>query len=308
MATAPGIEWPLNLVDEADRDDPPEMITNHIPPIKLWTTAPLGSGSVGTVFAGMLGDQRLAVKLFGMVLPRSQQRDLDIEVRGWSALEHPRVLPFLGKCVVGIGQVALLSPYMENGNLMAYLTKYPRVERLRLLQQVAEGVHYLHTEANIVHGNLKCDNVLVSGDRTALLGDFGLSTIISKLETEDPTRTYIRIRRTAPFAAPELFRDTAMQASSDTGKMIKRSKTKSSDVYAFGMLIYEAITGAAPWKNYAADNIRARVVAGERPVRTSQFSNDLWKLCESCWAQDPSARLEIVEVLDRLTRMVSAGL
>ncbi|EJD47448.1 kinase-like protein, partial [Auricularia subglabra TFB-10046 SS5] len=90
---------------------------------------------------------------------------------------------------------------------------------------------YLHTFPRVVHGDLKCENVLVSEDGKALLTDFGLSTTIDKLVSDTTTRTEIRHWNTLRFAAPELLFDAARSTS---GRL--RSKTPETDVYAFGML------------------------------------------------------------------------
>ncbi|EJD35782.1 kinase-like protein, partial [Auricularia subglabra TFB-10046 SS5] len=102
------------------------------------------------------------------------------------------------------------------------------------LLQVSDAVGYLHESLRIVHGDLKCENVLVSDDGHALLTDFGLSTFIDKPESENTTNTLIREFNTLRFAAPEILRGAARSAS---GRI--RSKTQESDVYAFGMLILQ---------------------------------------------------------------------
>ncbi|EJD40029.1 kinase-like protein [Auricularia subglabra TFB-10046 SS5] len=151
-------------------------------------------------------------------------------------------------CHFGIQQIGLVSPLMKNGNMVEFLRKKPSANRLKLMTEVAEGLEYLHVSARIVHGDLKGENVLISGEDTAMLCDFGLCTSVEY--GGDATSTNIRTRYTLCYAAPELLMDSATSPSSRG--VVRRSKTTYSDVYAYGMLVYQVrawatipVTGSA---------------------------------------------------------------
>ncbi|EJD44390.1 kinase-like protein, partial [Auricularia subglabra TFB-10046 SS5] len=146
---------------------------------------------------------------------------------------HPLVLAFLGTADVG-QHTAIVSLYMRNGNLMEYLKSHRGCDKKQLILQVAEAVNFLHTSQNLVHGDIKCANVLISDFGEALLADFGLSTFVEQNQSVLATMTAIRNMHTLRFAAPELLTGPADRS----GK--PRSKTRESDIYAFGMLILEA--------------------------------------------------------------------
>ncbi|EJD39881.1 kinase-like protein, partial [Auricularia subglabra TFB-10046 SS5] len=148
------------------------------------------------------------------------------------SLRHPRILPFLGTVNVR-KQKALVSLYMKNGNLIEYLRLHAGCNKKKLILQVAEGINHLHVGVRLVHGDLKCANVLISDVGDALLADFGLSTFVDKSTYTLTTATSIRNMHTARFAAPELL------IGEDERTVRPRSKTRESDVYAFGMLILE---------------------------------------------------------------------
>ncbi|EJD38655.1 kinase-like protein, partial [Auricularia subglabra TFB-10046 SS5] len=154
------------------------------------------------------------------------------ELRTVSSLHHPHVLPLIGTVDIG-PQKGLVSVYMRNGSLLKYLKSHHDCDKKKLVIQVAKAVDYLHTGAGFVHGDLKCANVLVSDSGNALLGDFGLSTLVEKSESDLTTMTSIRCMHTARFAAPELL------LGADNPAVKPRSKTRESDVYAFGMLVLE---------------------------------------------------------------------
>lgn len=149
-------------------------------------------------------------------------------------LKHPHILSFLGTYVAD-GWMYLVSPYIDNGSLPEYLRRHPDLDRLRIvsrpalragrrsntfqLREIAEGLAYLH-EHRVVHGDVKGHNVLISNELKALLCDFGLS------KTADAaTTTSLKGAGTVRWQAPELFHEAP--------------RSYKSDVYAYGMTIYE---------------------------------------------------------------------
>ncbi|EJD37052.1 kinase-like protein, partial [Auricularia subglabra TFB-10046 SS5] len=147
-------------------------------------------------------------------------------------LRHHLIIAFLGTAQLG-HQTAIVSLYMQNGNLMEYLKTHPDCDKKPLILQVAEAVNHLHSVERLVHGDLKCANILVSDYGEALLADFGLSTFLEKSQATLATMTGIRQLYTARFAAPELL------AGGVDPSAKPQSKTCESDVYAFGMLVLE---------------------------------------------------------------------
>lgn len=146
------------------------------------------------------------------------------------------ILPFLGTAEVGF-QPVLVTQYMRNGNMLEYIDRLRpyKVDRRELVLQVAEALAFLHTKTGLVHGDIKCENVLISDSGKALLADFGLSALIDKAESSTTTALSVRGWNSVRFAAPELLQDTA--SSGATARV--RSKTAQSDVWAFGMLVIQ---------------------------------------------------------------------
>lgn len=171
-----------------------------------------------------------------------------------------------------------------------------------MIVQVAEGVEFLHMKARIVHGDLKCENVLVTERRTAVIADFGLSTTIDKLD--HTTATGIRLWNTLAFAAPELHLDGATNAGEET-KL--RSKTPKSDIYAFGMLVLQAFAGKPPWAGLPDFAIVTKVCNGEKPQRPGHditalgMTDEWWGVCVRCWEINPHRRPSIDSVLAQLS-------
>ncbi|EJD34402.1 kinase-like protein [Auricularia subglabra TFB-10046 SS5] len=146
-----------------------------------------------------------------------------------------RILPFIGVASMQF-QMIIASKFMRNGNLLQYFNATPGADRQHLVTQVAEGVYWLHEFKGLVHGDLKCENVLINDDGDAVLADFGLATLIEQEASDITTISAIRVMNTLPFAAPEI----AFPKESKQDRTSRpRSKTCASDVYAFGMLILQ---------------------------------------------------------------------
>ncbi|KAF8342142.1 kinase-like domain-containing protein [Cantharellus anzutake] len=123
------------------------------------------------------------------------------EAELWSGLDHPNILKFYGICELGTS-TAMVSPWLKNSNVIHYMaTINPHANRLKLLEGAAEGLLHLHTYSPpIVHGDLKCANILVNDDGSACLADFGLSKA-----HEEVTSLSLRDAGSQRYMAPELF-------------------------------------------------------------------------------------------------------
>ncbi|KAG8908802.1 hypothetical protein FRB99_003040 [Tulasnella sp. 403] len=174
--------------------------------IELEDQQPLDtSGLHCSLFLGRdITGRRIALKS-----PRSRGKHvlkrLRREAKFWQGLQHEHLLPFFGMCKIN-RRVYIASPYILHGSLKNYVANFPGVNRIRLLREVSDGLRYLHNH-DIVHGNIKATNVMISDDATALLCDFRLNDVL------DPRRPRAG-RLLPPHAAEgksrdELLRDAA---------------------------------------------------------------------------------------------------
>ena len=169
------------------------------------------------------------------------------------------------------------------------------------------GLIYLHGQG-MVHGDLKGvdllysallsisdisfieANILVDETDHACLADFGLLTIIS-----DTSSTPLTRGGTYRWMSPELF------YPDDFGLEDSR-RTKYSDCYALGMVIYEVLSGQVPFSRYETPAVIAKVGRGERPERPQGtegkwFTDVIWEILERCWAHKRDDRPGIGDVL-----------
>lgn len=288
-----GSHQPVDVVDGHTFDGVPYQIA--LEPIVF------DHGWSASIHKGkMLGHHPLvvAVKVFGGMLDPVRKKLLIRELKfvAQVSLSHHFILGFLGTADVG-EQTAIVSLYMRNGNMMVYMKANPGCKKKKLILQVAEAVEFLHDSKGLVHGDIKCTNVLISDFGDALLTDFGLSTVAEKSQSRTATLTTIRQMNTLHFAAPEVLLGEGPATL---------SKTRESDVYAFGMLILEAISERPPWGMESDFAVMWAVCSGQHPERPTlddafvSIGCCWWEICCDCWESEPDYRPPIRHVLSRM--------
>ncbi|MQL95472.1 hypothetical protein Taro_028142 [Colocasia esculenta] len=193
----------------------------------------IGEGGFGQVYKGVLPDGSLiAVK---QLSSKSKQgsREFVNEIVMISALQHPNLVKLLGCCIEG-SQLFLIYEYMENNSLARALFGSEGINltldwqtRRKICLGIARGLAYLHEESRlkIVHRDIKATNILLDEDLNAKISDFGLA----KLDEHGSTHISTRIAGTMGYMAPEYA--------------MKGYLTDKADVYSFGVLTLEIITG-----------------------------------------------------------------
>ncbi|KAG8897205.1 hypothetical protein FRB99_008361 [Tulasnella sp. 403] len=198
-------------------------------------------------------------------------------------LEHANILEFIGigEDLRG-GNLYLVSPWMRNGSLRTYLTEKSDVSRPPFLLQTASALAYLH-ENKIIHGEINASNILVSSDTEpkALLSGFSLSRKVDDITTPGLRAGGGAVR----WQAPELWNGNA-------------HKSFKTDTYAFGMTIYEVLTGKVPFHQHLTHSVLLKSICTEkeRPQRDSKNCpageswGYLWETAERCWHTDAGDR------------------
>ncbi|OVA06902.1 Protein kinase domain [Macleaya cordata] len=189
----------------------------------------VGRGSFGTVFKGALSNsQRLiAVKRLEKVVDEGE-REFQTEMRAIGRTHHRNLVQLLGYCHEGHNRL-LVYEYMSNGSLADFLFKAQQcpnwTERVETALNIARGILYLHEECEtqIIHCDIKPQNILMDEYGCAKIADFGLA----KLLKPDQTKTFTGIRGTRGYVAPEWHCNLPI--------------TVKADVYSFGIVLLEII-------------------------------------------------------------------
>ncbi|KAF1323667.1 Serine/threonine protein kinase, partial [Globisporangium splendens] len=248
----------------------------------------IGEGGFGKVCRGVWLDTPVVVKFMGYEEDPGtvSTRLLLHEIRVWCQLNHPHVVKLFG--ANHIGKRYFVCEYASNGNLLAHLRKREdnREARWRSLYEVALGVQHMHS-LNIVHNDLKCDNILVSDRGDAKIIDFGLSCIPDVAEIQvDPKKM-----GALQWKSPEYLKG--------------EHPAIATDIYSLGMCILEVMTDDIPWgRNMIDAVVRFRVKQGFIPNRPEIMSNKQWNLVELMTKTNPSQRVKIAFVIDKLNEIV----
>ncbi|KAJ6487044.1 kinase-like domain-containing protein, partial [Mycena sanguinolenta] len=254
----------------------------------------VAGGSFSDVYEGSLKGQDLAVKViraFNDTEVEAAVQNFGQEAVIWRQLSHPNLLPFFGLYYLE-QRLCLVSPWMENGDVHTFLKRHPcdidrRISFASILD-VALGVKHLH-EKDVVHGDLKTSNVLVTSSLRACIADFGLSSVVAGLSSLQFTNSSVRARGgTLRYQAPELL---------DEGH-----NNLQSDIFAFACVAYELLTGNLPFQGLHTNAVRKAVLAGSRPSPTASCANypALWDLIQDCWREQPEMRPTAAQVVERL--------
>ncbi|KAJ7741665.1 hypothetical protein B0H16DRAFT_1564820 [Mycena metata] len=251
----------------------------------------VGGGGFGDIWKGLVGGQTVAVKSMRQFLDDDVKASMKMFAREaaiWRQLSHPNLLPFFGLYTLD-SRLSLVSPWMDNGDLKHFLRSTSTgIDRLSLIIDVGTGLSYLHN-SHVVHGDLKPANILITPSGRACITDFGLSSITDGLSFSFTRSSHTGRPGTVRYQAPELLSNES-------------SNHFASDVYAFGCLTYEILTGRVPFFEISNDvAIILKVIQGVRPSRAEGILLDsLWFLLDDCWKHSPGMRPAMNEIIERL--------
>lgn len=195
----------------------------------------IGSGGYGEVYRATQQSvgREVAVKV---ILPQYADNpefvaNFEREAKLVGQLEHPNIVPLIDYWKDEHGAF-LVMRYIRGGSLRAMLTKQgglPLMRVVRIMEQVAEALQIAH-DANVVHRDLKPDNILIDDRGNAYLTDFG----IAKQLNENTDSATDNIKGTFAYLSPEQIQQTPL--------------SPRTDIYALGIILYEILAGEHPFK------------------------------------------------------------
>lgn len=198
----------------------------------------VGSGGSGCIYKAHLDDDLFAaVKRLNHSTAKHLQRDFQTEVELMSRIRHPNLVSLLGYSINQENHDHLLVyELMLNGSLEDLLHGPSRGSaltwnlRMKIALDAARGLEHLHERCNppIIHRDFKSSNILLDASFNAKVSDFGLAILSSDI-TEDKN---VELQGTFGYVAPEYLLDGTV--------------SEKSDVYAFGVVLLELITGRKP--------------------------------------------------------------
>ena len=245
--------------------------------------APIGAGGMGEVYRAR--DTKLDREVAIKVLPPSFAQDperlarFEREAKVLAALNHPNIAQ-----IYGVEDRALVMELVPGESIKGPL---PLETALNYAKQIAEALEAAH-EKGIVHRDLKPANILVTPAGVVKVLDFGLASVLNRDREEgdpanSPTLTISQTRAgmilgTAAYMSPEQARGKAVD--------------KRADIWAFGVVLYEMLTGKRLFDGETVSDALAHVLTKEPDWE--QVPAKVRRLLEACLQKDPKQRLQAI--------------
>ncbi|XP_069735328.1 MAP/microtubule affinity-regulating kinase 4 isoform X2 [Phaenicophaeus curvirostris] len=251
----------------------------HVGNYRLLRTIGKGNFAKVKLARHILTGREVAIKIIDktQLNPTSLQK-LFREVRIMKGLNHPNIVK-LFEVIETEKTLYLVMEYASAGEVFDYLVSHGRMkekEARAKFRQIVSAVHYCH-QKNIVHRDLKAENLLLDADANIKIADFGFSnefTLGSKLDT---------FCGSPPYAAPELFQG-------------KKYDGPEVDIWSLGVILYTLVSGSLPFDGHNLKELRERVLRGKYRV-PFYMSTDCENILRRFLVLNPAKRCTLEQIM-----------
>ena len=280
----------------------------------------LGTGSNSLVYTAKRNDEMVAIKMLKQKLHHRSvaEQEMNLEMQILTKANHPNIIG-----IKGAGEIPrkfIVVDYLEGGTLDQLLKQQPPqnpalsqkssglpvASALSIARDLVSALKYLHDDmhpnATVIHRDLKPQNIGFTAERQLKLFDFGLVSCVQKRSSSDEAYAMSGFTGTLVYMAPEVA--------------LRQAYNEKVDVYSFGILLWQLLSGEAPFAGMGREQYLERVVrGGQRPSLSAiahlSLPESLTRLMEQCWHTNPSQRpscATIVTALDALINCSSSGI
>ncbi|KAL1289190.1 hypothetical protein HN51_057841 [Arachis hypogaea] len=260
---------------------------------KLFLGLKFAHGAHSRLYHGVYKEESVAVKIIRVpdddengTLASRLENQFAREATLLSHLHHPNVIKLVAACRKP-PVYCIITEYLSEGSLRAYLHKLQHKpmslqKLITFALDIARGMEYIHSQG-VIHRDLKPENVLIDEDSHLKIADFGIACeeVVCDLLADDPG--------TYRWMAPEMIK--------------RKSYGRKVDVYSFGLMLWEMLTGTIPYEEMTPIQAAFAVVnKNSRPVIPSDCQPAMRALIEQCWSSQPDKRpdfWQIVKVLEQ---------
>lgn len=276
----------------------------------------IGEGQFGEVHRCLLrkkdgSENHVAVKMLRSQLHRDtlkyvgsdrDRKDLIGEIEIMKLVQnHPYVVKIMEYFAKDNEPIMLVMELVENGKLQTYLRDSRTClkstndlsscitsrDLIKFSYQIAKGMEYVASKG-IIHRDLASRNILITEDRVCKVADFGFARLITdECAYERTNGDKVPVRWMAPEA------------------LIENKFTSKSDVFSFGILIWEIVTlGSTPYENLTSQQVLHKVKFGERLDKPNHCKAELFEVMSKCWLHDPKDRPTFNELAIELEKLL----
>lgn len=253
----------------------------------------IGEGGFGMVFLGTWNEKEVAIKKFTLKEKINIKNILNKfirEINIISNLRHPNIVLYMGVSFHE-NNYYMITEYIPNGNLFEFLhNKNKNIidEKLqvKIAYEIAIAMKYLHSR-NITHCDMKSSNILLDENFTVKISDFGLSRMVNILNISETKGKF----GTTHWMPPEIMK--------------AKKYEEASDVFSYGMIVWEMMTGKVPYYGLAPNQIVGLVADCRKIVEIPKEGNSaLRKLVKNCLQYVPDKRPSFEEIIVYLDKVM----
>ncbi|XP_042593257.1 mitogen-activated protein kinase kinase kinase 9 [Cyprinus carpio] len=298
-----------NGISEKIRDTPEDYGDYSMPQLhllqidfsELALEEMIGVGGFGKVYRAIWKGMEVAVKAARRDPDEDVSQTLESvrqEAKLFAMLRHPNIMGLLGVCLQE-PNLCLVMEYARGGPLNRALAgkRIPPHTLVDWAVQIARAMLYLHSQAivPVIHRDLKSSNILILervenddlSNKTLKVTDFGLAREWHRTTKMSAAGTYA-------WMAPEVIRSSTF--------------SKGSDVWSYGVLLWELLTGEVPFRGIDGLAVAYGVAMNKLSLPIpSTCPEPFARLMEDCWNVDPHARPPFTSILDQLTAIEESG-
>lgn len=253
-----------------------------------------GSGGFGQVYLNKVKNTQVAIKIPNIKKVKEREEECKArvlhELKIMKSLSHDYILKVFGITKYK-NMYCLILEYVKGDSLRNNLNA-PYTEKLKVMQRVAEGVFYMHSQS-VCHYDIKPHNILLKDKETPKIIDFGLA-VKEGLE-------HIKTGFTTEYADPEQY--------------FRSNPGYSADIWAFGMTLYHVLTTKSPFhsisiqlkKDQKCEFYKAIQSKKLRPIFNREFSTKFHSeeaLMNKCWTSDSTRRITADVLASELKKLV----
>jgi len=184
------------------------------------------------------------------------------------------------------GDFIIIMKYYKSGSLKDYITKnfynIKWIEKLKILRRIVVGLNHLHNQ-KIIHRDFHSGNILYENEWDVVISDLGISK--SSIDNDND-----EIYGVISYMAPEILQG--------------KEYTMASDIYSFGMIMWELITGRMPFWNQNNDiELLIKICKNFRPPIIKNTPKYYIELMQECWDSDPNKRPTTTYIFEKLIKI-----